>query len=502
MSPAGPFDLVAAMSREEAPLRFLRDLFLALQVLRLRGAEDAKAQEAIESFHQSLQAMTSSGAVRIQRSGPHLFLNESKVRPSPDVRLQVRALGQDLDRFGIGGFEFGPGVTRDGLSQFLDLYANLEQALAEAGAMEEVSDGRGKQRDRLTEVVELVPAISALPDDVQFAEEEEGGGDRQNQARRTFFRALKAARLVFKQSQANRIPELRKTRAVVHEMIDAVVEEEFSLLGISAMHNFDEYTFQHSVHVAVLSVALGQKLGLPRTELSHLGVSAMFHDVGKTRIPKKVLWKPGSFDKNDWTLMQKHPLAGAREMLRYGGMSDLAVRAMLVSAEHHMRFDGSGYPDLGRGWQQGLFSRIVALADCFDAMTASRVYMERPFTPDAVVRYMIENSGRMFDPDLLRDFIGVIGVFPVGSMVRLQSGELALVTEAPTGVKEIERPRCRLLVETARGHTLGEERNLADGPAVDPRFRVRASCHPMDFSIDVDELLSGQYMPEPTAAAA
>jgi hypothetical protein len=250
-------------------------------------------------------------------------------------------------------------------------------------------------------------------------------------------------------------------------------------------------------------MALGQRLGLPRAELSQLGVAAMFHDMGKTRIPKRVLWKPGRFDANEWKIMHRHPLSGARELLQYGGMSDLAIRVMLVSAEHHLRFDGSGYPKLGDDWQQGLFSRIVTICDCFDAMTASRVYMKRPFTPDGVVRYMMENSGRMFDPDLLRVFVGLVGLYPVGSMVRLESGEFGVVLEPVSNPKQVDRPRVRILVLDESGKlTPAEDRDLSAGSDVDPRHRIRAGCHPLDHGISVDEVLTQVYLTDEEPQAA
>jgi HD-GYP domain-containing protein (c-di-GMP phosphodiesterase class II) len=216
--------------------------------------------------------------------------------------------------------------------------------------------------------------------------------------------------------------------------------------------------------------------------------------VGKTRVPVKVLRKPGSFDGDEWRIMRRHPLSGARELLRFGGMSDLAVRVMLVSAEHHMRFDGSGYPRVEAAWQQGLFSRIVTIADCFDAMTASRIYMKRPFTPDAVIRYMVENAGRMFDPDLLRVFVGLVGRYPVGSMVRLESGELAAVAEPPSTPEEVERPRVRLLISGPDGTQPGEDRSLAAGSPSDPRYGIRAGCHPQEHGIRIDDLLTRFYL--------
>ena len=494
MSRSG-FDLMDAISREESPLRLLRHFFVALHTRRLRGAEDARAQEGVRDLIGTIRELGAEGGpVRITRRGPHLWVDGLRIRPNSETRLQVRTVWRDLEKLGASGFEFAPEASEDAIAGFLDAYGKLESVLDEAGARETRTIANDEERKVLREPCEIAPGITVLPYSQEVTEDPADGQDRRVSARRTFFRALGAARHIMRQSQNNRIPELRKSRAVVHEMVDTLVEEEFSLLGLSAIQNFDPYTFQHSVHVSVLSMAVGQRLGLPRGDLAQLGVAAMFHDMGKTRVPKKVLWKPGKFDRKEWNIMRRHPLSGARELLRYGGVSDLAVRVMLVSAEHHMRFDGSGYPRFGDVWQQGLLSRIVTMADCFDAMTATRVYMKRPFTPDAVIRYMIENSGRMFDPDLLRVFIGLVGFYPVGSMVRLESGELALVTEPPSSPAEVERPRVRMLVATPEGLEPEAERALASGNTVDPRYRIRAGCHPQDHGISVDDLLTEFYL--------
>lgn len=491
------FDLVAAISREESPLRFLRQLFVALHTQKLRGADDPRAVEARAQLLRILRELGREfGTVRMERCGPHLMVCRVRIRPAADVRLQVRSVSDDFERAGIGGLEVEPEIEAQALETFLSRYPRIDAILQEAGVREERRNAKGERRRILADSFDFCPGVVLFAPGEGPAELELEEQDRRLQARRTFFKALGAARHIMRQSQTHRIPELRKSRAVVHEMVDTLVEEEFSLLGLAAIQDFDPYTFQHSVHVSVLSMAVGQRLGLPRSDLAQLGVAAMFHDMGKTRVPKKVLWKPGKFDHKEWNIMRRHPLSGARELLRYGGLSDLAIRVMLVSAEHHMRFDGSGYPRFGEesAWQQGLLTRIVTMADCFDAMTASRIYMKRPFTPDAVVRYMIENSGRMFDPDLLRVFVGLVGLYPVGSMVRLESGELALVTEPPAGPAEVEQPRVRILEPDGERLVPGEERALATGGSVDPRYRIRAGCHPDDHGIPVDELLTEFYL--------
>lgn len=478
MTPPTPaLDLAQLLDREEAPRRFVKSLFAALRTARLRGPQDPQTVRVLEETRDAaLAAAAGQPHLRLVRSGPHVWLDRVRLRPTSENRLQLRTLWQELERLGIAGFEFSTDLGSEEWLQFVELYPRLIAGL------------EGDNEDRR----EIVPGIFLLA--VRNETVVTTSPDRRAQAREAFFHALAAARGIVRQFSVNRIPELRKTRAIVHEMVDTLVEEEFSLLGLASIQNFDPYTFQHSVHVSVLAMALGQRLGLQRSEVASLGVAAMFHDLGKTRVPTEVLRKPGRFDEQEWTIMRTHPLSGARELLRHGAVSDLMVQVMLVSAEHHLRFDGSGYPRLGDHWHQGLFARIVTIADCFDAMTASRIYMKRPFTPDAVIRYLFENSGRMFDPDLLRIFVGMVGLYPVGSLVRLESGELALVVEPPTAPGEIDRPSVALLVSTDGGWRMVGLRALAQGSTADPRYRIQAGAHPLDHGVDIDALLSEHFL--------
>lgn len=474
------FCVTADPENSDGALSLVRDLFSALQMMKLRGRDDPRTRARVEQFHRTLGSTgNATGKCRLVRSGPYLFSGGVRVRPLADVRLAVQSLLLDLERLGAGGWEWDEGVTLDVLLRFIEHYPKMR---LEAVAAD------------WTEPIELLPGIVVLPCSTASPETSAPEAGRRTEARRVFFHALAGARHLVQHFERHHVPEMRKSRALVHEMIDNLVEEEYSLLGLSAIQNFDHYTFQHSVHVSILSMALGQGLGLPRRDLAELGVAALFHDMGKIQVPKKVLLKPGRFDTQDWSVMQTHPLAGARELLLYGGTSELAAKVMLVSTEHHMRFDGTGYPRLGQDWTQGLFARLVSVSDCFDAMTASRAYVERPFTPDSVVRYMIENAGRLFDPDLLRLFVGKVGLYPAGSLVRLESSELALVVEPPLTPHETARPRVVLLEQGPAGFLPAGERLLAGGPAVDPRFRIQAGCHPRDHGVDVDALLTRIFL--------
>lgn len=473
-------DLGRVRSIDDAPLRFVSALFAAVRTRRLRGAADPRSQAALTTLLAATQAVSGAEPVRLVRRGPHLCVDRVRLRPTPESKLALRSLWQELEARGIGGFEFRGPVELDVMEAFLDAYLRPEPGRDESGSADSVR--------------EFSPGVLQLPPNNDPPPDREDPEAKRASARRTFFRALAAAHGVVRQVSSQRISELRKARAVVHEMVDTLVDEEFSLIGLSAIQDFDPYTFQHSVHVSVLSMALGQRLGLSRTDLAALGVAAMFHDMGKTRVPREVLRKPGRFDEQEWSVMRTHPLSGAREFLRLGAVSDLLIQVMLVSAEHHLRFDGSGYPRLGDAWGQGLFARVVTIADCYDAMTASRIYMKRPFTPDAVVRYLCEHAGRMFDPDLTRLFIGMIGLYPVGSLVRLESGELAVVLESPRGPEDVDRPRVAILGLIGSGLEPVETRALGDGPPVDPRYRIQAGCHPKDHGVDVDAVITRHYL--------
>jgi HD-GYP domain-containing protein (c-di-GMP phosphodiesterase class II) len=490
-----------ALALEDAAGALVREFFALQQLRRLRGEADPRVRERVRELWRMLRAFgREDSPVRIARVGPHLGINGIQVPPDAAYRLSAFSLRRDLERWRIGGFEIDSRITPEELEGFLEIYPQIGEQLQATFPVEDLPEDDGSSV--LPPVPWLPPAIRLLPRPSVANNPGEAGEDLRDRARRAFFHALAVSRTVIRQLAMHRVPELRKSRAAVHEMIDSLTEENFSLLGLTAIQDFDPYTFQHSVHVSVLSLALGQELGLPRRDLADLGLAALFHDIGKLTVPKDVLLKPGDFDPQDWALMEMHPIAGARELLRFGGFGEGAVKVMLVCAEHHMRYDGTGYPRLGARWEQGLFARIVGLADCYDAMTASRAYARRAFTPDAVIRYMLQGAGSLFDPDLLRLFVGKVGLFPVGSLLRLESGDVGLVVDPPASEREAVSPRVRILREAAGSWIAGEERGLDPGSGRSPEHRISAGCHPQDLGIDVDRLLAQRYLQEPSTGPA
>ena len=167
-----------------------------------------------------------------------------------------------------------------------------------------------------------------------------------------------------------------------------------SITGLTTIRDYDDYTFVHSVNVTIFSVALGKRLGLTKLQLYDLGLAALFHDVGKSRVPLDVLNKAGGLNEEEWRIMQSHPWLGVLVLFGLRGYGEIPYRPMIAAYEHHMKIDLTGYPASIRPRQMSMFSKIVAVADAFDAATSRRVYETTPLQPADVLKEMWENPRR------------------------------------------------------------------------------------------------------------
>lgn len=250
---------------------------------------------------------------------------------------------------------------------------------------------------------------------------------------------------------------LRNARLLVTSMLDAILRDRHALLGVAAIRQHDEDTCHHSVSVAILSLMIAFRIGLDQPSLAALGTAALLHDVGKMRIPRAILNKPGRLSPDERAVIARHPIYGA-ELLRT--LTGYSRAAMLVALQHHMNFDLSGYPRVN-GDRQHVFTRVIAIADYFDAVTSARRMYRRPMLPDRAMRDIVTGAGSQFDPALAKAFVQVLGAYPVGSVVLLSSGETAVAYRPTEGaplrpVVKIVRDRygkeCDpYLVDTSRG---------------------------------------------------
>jgi HD-GYP domain-containing protein (c-di-GMP phosphodiesterase class II) len=194
-------------------------------------------------------------------------------------------------------------------------------------------------------------------------------------------------------------------------------------------------------------MALANRAGYPKVELADLGLAALFHDMGKSTIPMEVLNKPGEFTDDDWVAMRNHPTEGVLGLSKMRGLMNLPGRMAAASFEHHMNQDFSGYPKLAVPWTISLTGRILTIADCYDAMTSSRVYRREPMAPSKVLNMMLSKSGKSFDAVLLKLFVNCVGIIPIGSLVMLETSELAVVIKPATDKANTERPFVRVITD-------------------------------------------------------
>jgi HD-GYP domain-containing protein (c-di-GMP phosphodiesterase class II) len=212
----------------------------------------------------------------------------------------------------------------------------------------------------------------------------------------------------------------------VQPIVDGIIREEYSIVGLTALKEHDEYTFVHCVNVSVLAIAVGHALELPRSALATLGVAGLLHDLGKLAIAPEVLHKPGKLDPEEWAQIVRHPLEGARMIACLPGLSTLTLDAMEVSLQHHMNVDGTGYPERPPGRRLGVLPRIVAAVDVFDAMTAHRAYRARPLTGYEALSILVGPERSHVDPAVLWALVRSVGPYPAGTVLLTASGRRML----------------------------------------------------------------------------
>ncbi|OGS83126.1 MAG: phosphodiesterase [Gallionellales bacterium GWA2_59_43] len=219
--------------------------------------------------------------------------------------------------------------------------------------------------------------------------------------------------------------DIEKCEPVVDNILDVMFSFPSAMLPLAQVKSRDEYTFQHSVSVASLAVAFGRVLGLPRDEIRELSLGGLLHDVGKAKVPGRILNKPGKLDEAEFTVMKSHVVSTAELLGNVKGISEIALNA---AAQHHERYDGTGYPSGLKGDEISLYGQMLAIVDVYDAITSIRVY-HNGMPPTEALRKLFEWGGSHFNPRLVEAFIKGVGIYPAGSLVRMESDRLGIVRE-------------------------------------------------------------------------
>jgi putative nucleotidyltransferase with HDIG domain len=273
--------------------------------------------------------------------------------------------------------------------------------------------------------------------------------------RQMYSNAVQAAELVYHSAETEGVPDAPAAIETVDGLADAVTQNRTALMALTAMRNYDNYTFTHMVNVSILAMAQARALGIDGKLLREFGMSALMHDIGKVRTPKEILNKPGVLTDDEFVIMRRHTVDGA-EILRR--TREMPILAPIVAFEHHLRLDGSGYPHTVQRDSMNLGSMLCAISDVYDAMRSQRAYQQAHPT-DRILAVLRRNEGAQLDQNLVRRFVQLLGIYPPGNLVKLSTGEVAVVlrVHAP----DPHRPRVRVLFTAdARRLELPFERNL------------------------------------------
>lgn len=379
-------------------------------------------------------------------SDSHLFVGEHRLRPDAAGFETFLTVVETMRTLDVGTIHFNPGCTAADLQRWAELCSDLGRI----------------DRERIFQALRIkmgdlgITGVEIERTPEQSLSGERDFRDRKERAKHLYAKSIEVSAEVIHDLDAGRSPGLKKSRRVVQGMIDMVMSGGSTLLGLTSIRCYDEYTYNHSVNVCILALTVGHRSGLEKRRLVDLGMAALFHDIGKSRIPKEILNKPSAFNDEEWEEMHRHPLYGVLGILELKGIGAMTARIMQGTFEHHLGYDLSGYPALSGTHEQSLFGRIIALADFYDAVSSSRVYNRTANPPDETLRCMVSKQGTAFDPLLLKVFVNCIGVYPIGSLCLLDSGEMAVVIENSTNPEEWMSPTVRLV-------TGGGEDAPADG---------------------------------------
>ncbi|MDR1545136.1 MAG: HD domain-containing protein [Deltaproteobacteria bacterium] len=463
------------------------------QLIKIHQHNNKILVENLAAFRQCLQTLWQESEIVVFRAHRgRVFLNNRRLVLSQTVMATAAKLVEFLEARGFFGYSFAK-VDNLVNAQIIELFQAVNQCAGqkEPGAwlaaklasnwatpvidqdfkiaLDLADDGTGQSRPILWD-----PDVRAMA----------------LKDRKSYSRALSEVTNLNGQLDEGGSTKLSKTRRVVQDMVEGLTKNENLLLSLSTIRDYDDYTCTHSVNVAILSMCLGKRLGLGKVQIMTLGLSALFHDLGKVDIPIELIRKTSKFTPEEYEVVKNHSLHSVLRILRLNVDHNLKCKLMVAPMEHHLGVNLGGYPKTQRASPLSLFGRIVAIADHYDALTSSRSYRPVPISPDEALNIMLKLSGTELDTLLLKVFVNMIGIYPVGTLLLLDTQEVAMVSQTPQGATQA-RPQCLLLAfeneELIRGESIDLTEKGADG-----RFlRNVARCfHPSEFGLNPAELLT------------
>ncbi len=414
-----------------------------------------------------------------------LFFNNSRVKFDFSSYHNFKFLADEFREKEIGVLGFENGLSEGELTQFVILF--IDDEIIKENPFEDFEAALNKKRigHIFLEKIHLFKATGGVREE-----------QLQDSAINVFFKSVTHLKEVVEREKQKKKVQLKTTRRLMQSIINLVSQNESFMIGLTSIKNYDEYTLNHMTNVTVLSVCFGRRLGLERKELVDLGISAFFHDIGKVEIPEEILNKPGKLDDNEFDVIKTHPWQGAQKLACLKELSILPVTAINVAMEHHIwaNFGGGGYPKYWKKKHTDFFSKIVKICDFFDAVTTERPYRKKTATREEATSWMLEKIGTEFDAILLKVFANMIGIFPISSLVVLDTEEWGIVMETNPDVALMACPKVKIIADKDGNKMDGKIIDLAEKDPETDRFKKKIvkTLDPIKYDINVSEYFLAQ----------
>jgi len=415
----------------------------------------ARNLEALSTALQLLHALNPT--VVIGLIGDEVVVDDTPIAKADAIGPLIRRLQQS----GVERIAINRGVTREEIAAFLDVVTALEPRGAD-GAPAPIPEFPHIRVGRMT----VDQAVKSELADMAAV-------------RQLYNDAVSSAMSVWDSASTEGKPDATVARTMVDGLAEAVAQNRTALLALTTLKNYDNYTFTHMVNVSILTMGQARALGIDGPLLREFGLAALMHDMGKVRTPLEILNKPDKLTDAEFTIMKRHTVEGA-EILRK--TPDIPALAPVVAFEHHLRLDGTGYPNGVTRPTLNVGTMLCSIADVYDAMRSQRAY-QQAFPSDRIIEVMKRNDGKQFDQHLVRRFVQLIGIYPVGNMVRLNTSEVAVVLKV--NAADTLRPQVRVLFDAdGKRLALTYDLNLWDPIDPDRPASIVASLDPANYEVD------------------
>lgn len=405
---------------------FLHNFYSLTQTAKIHSGTHTLVLDGIEKFSESINKCMENDALTFKISNDQLYVNDEKLPYNRTTKNLFDNIIRYFDTRDLDGVRLLESVNQASAEEILTFMRLLAMSGQQPEPLAWLKDGLAAENIAWVELIRK----TERPQDEEYTKSK---AERRERAKRDYTYAKAAVEEV-----AQKIKEgkgevgVRKTVRVVQDMVTNLIEDDEVYSAISTIRVFDDYTYTHSVNVAMLSMCIGRRINLSRRNLVNLGMCALFHDLGKIEIPNEVLRKKEKLNDRELKLIEEHSLNSSRLLLKLKASPDSKARILVPMFEHHLKYDLSGYPHTDWKKPLTLFGKIISIADKYDTLTSSRAYRKFLLSPDRALGYMFARAGKDYDPILIKVFINIMGVYPVGTLMKLDTGELALVVSSPS----------------------------------------------------------------------